>query len=219
MEAQRLHVPTPTTHQVGCRAIVFEPSPSNVLHLLSSVRRNGFRDVQLNTLCVSDTVSLCAIGKHGRNQGALQHTIGSSDAEAARGASSPLQRASARTMAVPIDTVLPPQDRPTFVKLDIEGGECAAMRGMHRLLNSSTNIVGALVEFDKSFSCCRELINPESGGFWLLASRHSLCAYQAPVAKPVHTKPTSLADLCQIRANGRQLNLRWDRCPDLGNGV
>ena len=60
-------------------------------------------------------------------------------------------------------------------------------------MRSSTNIVGALwVEFDKSFSCCRELINPELGGFWLLTSRHSLCAYQAPVAKPVHTKPTPL---------------------------
>ena len=79
--------------------------------------------------------------------------------------------------------------------------------------------VGALwVEFDKSFSCCRELINPELGGFWLLTSRHSLCAYQAPVAKPVHTKPTPfLADLCQNRAKGRQLNLRWERCPDLGS--
>eukprot|EP00320_Phaeocystis_rex_P016368 CAMPEP_0119074502 /NCGR_PEP_ID=MMETSP1178-20130426/72154_1 /TAXON_ID=33656 /ORGANISM="unid sp, Strain CCMP2000" /LENGTH=40 /DNA_ID= /DNA_START= /DNA_END= /DNA_ORIENTATION= len=40
-------------------------------------------------------------------------------------------------MAVPIDTVLPPQDRPTFLKLDIEGGECAAMRGMRRVLNRS----------------------------------------------------------------------------------
>jgi hypothetical protein len=75
-------------------------------------------------------------------------------------------------------------------------------------VRSSTNTVGALwVEFDKSFSCCRELINPELGGFWLLTSRHSLCAYQAPVAKPVHTKPTPLADLCQNRAKGRQLNL------------
>ena len=42
-------------------------------------------------------------------------------------------------------------------------------------MRSSTNTVGALwVEFDKSFSCCRELINPELGGFWLLTSRHSL---------------------------------------------
>ena len=62
--------------------------------------------------------------------------------------------------------------------------------------------------------------NQRLPGFWLLASRHSLCAYQAPVgpvAKPVHTKPTPLADLCKVRGNGRQLNLRWERCLDLGS--
>lgn len=195
---------------IGSEAVIFEPSPLNVLHMVSSLRRNGFRGVRLNTLCVSDAPSLCAIGTHGNNQGALRHNMRSYDPNISP--TSLIQLAASNTMAVAVDNVLPPQHRNTFVKLDIEGGECAAFRGMRHLLNHSTNIVGVLVEFDKSFACCKELVSPSSGGFWMLEARHGLCAFQAPVARPVHTTPTPLAALCKIRPSGRQLNLRWERC-------
>ena len=189
----------------GSAVAVFEPHPVNALHLLSSVRRNSFRSVQLHTLCVSDAVAPCTLGEHKTNQGALKH----STAEAIS-ALAP-EAAKYRTMAVPLDAVLPPPRRPTFLKVDIEGDECKAFRGMTRLLNASAGtFVGALIEFDK-IKCCEELVAP-SGAFWVLQQRHGLCAYVARVARPAQTTPTPLASLCSIRRNGRQINLRWQRC-------
>ena len=101
--------------------------------------------------------------------------------------------------------------RPTFLKVDIEGDECKAFRGMTRLLNASAGtFVGALIEFDK-IQCCEELVSP-NGAFWVLQQRHGLCAFVARVARPAQTTPTPLASLCSIRRNGRQINLRWQRC-------
>ena len=107
---------------------------------------------------------------------------------------------------------LPPRARRTFVKVDIEGSECSAFRGMRALLNASTSIIGALVEFDKSHACCSELIEPPLGAFYLLAARHRLCPFQAPVAKPANLRPTPLARLCGLRGRVKQLNLRWQPC-------
>ena len=97
-----------------------------------------------------------------------------------------------------------------FLKVDIEGDEMQAFRGMTRLLNASAGtFVGALVEFDK-IKCCEELVSP-NGAFWVLQQRHGLCAFVARVARPAQTTPTPLAALCSIRRNGRQINLRWQR--------
>ena len=86
-----------------------------------------------------------------------------------------------------------------------------AFRGMSRLLNASAGtFVGSLVEFDK-ITCCEELVSP-NGAFWVLQQRHGLCAFVARVARPAQTTPTPLASLCSIRRNGRQINLRWQRC-------
>ena len=123
------------------------------------------------------------------------------------------------TMAVRVDDVLPPRLRPTFVKVDIEGSECAAFRGMRSLLNQSRSIIGALIEFDKSHACCLELIAPTSGAFWILHHRHGLCAYQAPIAKPVHGQPTPLHNLCGLHSGVKQLNLRWQPCTGTSTGA
>jgi FkbM family methyltransferase len=199
---------------------VFEPSPDNAMHLLATVRQNAWRHVRLFTLCVSDASGPCALSGHRDNQGSLQHDMGSPPAvSGARRppASRPAgwRRGAVTTMATRVDDVLPPRQQPTFLKVDIEGSECAAFRGMRTLLNSSTAIVGALVEFDK-ISCCSELISQPSGAFWVLAHRHGLCAYQAPVAKPVHARPTPLSNLCELRGGKHQLNIRWETCQTPG---
>ena len=109
--------------------------------------------------------------------------------------------------------------RPALAQVDIEGSECKAFRGMQRFLNSSHRLIGALVEFDKSFECCEELVHPETGAFWLLNQRHSLCPHKAPVAKAVDKVAMQLHRMCDIlRFNGRQLNLRWKPCRNITSG-
>jgi FkbM family methyltransferase len=223
----------------GHAVTVFEPSPDNAMHLLATVRHNSWRHVRLFSLCVSDATSPCVLSGHRDNQGSLQHEIGGGGVAASlpgtptavtKGAGRPKhptgwRKGMVTTMAVSLDEVLPPRLRPTFLKIDVEGSECAAFRGMTRLLNASTRIVGALVEFDKSHQCCHALTRPPGsmtpagaleqppGAFWMLRHRHGLCAYQAPIDKPAQLTPTPLSGLCALRGSSKQLNLRWQPCP------
>lgn len=214
----------------GHAVSVFEPSPDNAMHLLATVRHNGWRHVTLFTLCVSDSMSPCVLSGHRDNQGSLQHDMGyavagaggsgggaaptTAGAALTRAAKHPKgwRRGMVTTMAVRVDDVLPPRARPTFLKIDIEGSECAAFRGMVRLLNESERIIGALVEFDKSHKCCNELIQSPTGAFWMLSHRHGLCAYQAPIARSAHLSHTSLSSLCELHGSSKQLNLQWKPC-------
>ena len=215
----------------GHAVSVFEPSPDNAMHLLATVRHNSWRHVRLFSLCVSDATSPCVLSGHRDNQGSLQHDIAGGAAASPSGALAAASKTGGRqkhptgwrrgmvtTMAVSLDEVLPQRTRPTFVKIDVEGAECAAFRGMQRLLNESTPIMGALVEFDKSHQCCSELIQQPAGAFWILRHRHGLCPYQAPIAKPAHLTPTPLAGLCALRGSSKQLNLRWQPCPTSRSG-
>mmetsp|Transcript_32327 Transcript_32327/g.84774 ORF Transcript_32327/g.84774 Transcript_32327/m.84774 type:complete len:306 (+) Transcript_32327:113-1030(+) len=199
----------------GHHVSVFEPSPDNIGHLLASIRRNMFRTVRVFALCVSDGASPCEINGHRDNQGALQHMMRHTGADSlGRLTSRPSgwRRGMVTTMAVRIDNVLSPRQRPLFIKIDVEGGECEAFRGMPKLLNDS-HVFGALVEFDKSHKCCQELISKSTrGAFWMLHHQHGLCAYQAPARKPAHTRPTPLGGLCELHGASKQLNIRWQPC-------
>lgn len=198
----------------GHSVVVFEPSPDNVVHLLASARANSFRNVRVFSLCVSDTTGPCELGGHRDNQGALLHSIGSS-AGSFRSRPTGWRRGLVTTMAVRVDDVLPPRVLPTFLKMDIEGGECEAFRGMRHVLNESASsiFIGALIEFDKSRACCHELVDGAAGGaFWLLKTRHGLCPYLAYANQAAHKHATRLDQLCEIRGGAKQLNLRWEPC-------
>ena len=112
--------------------------------------------------------------------------------------------------AVRVDDVLPPQRLPFVLKVDLEGGECRAFRGMSRLLNESSRLAGALIEWDKSRACCPELIAPPLGAFALMRDRHGLCVHAGSSKAPI----TSLEALCRtdFKLHSKQLNLRWLPC-------
>ena len=65
----------------GHASAVFEPSPDNAMHLLATVRQNGWRHVRLFTLCASDSATPCSLSGHRDNQGSLSHDIGPSLAQ------------------------------------------------------------------------------------------------------------------------------------------
>ena len=47
---------------------------------------------------------------------------------------------------VALDSMLPPATEPVFVKMDVEGAECAVVRGMHSYLRDSALIIGFAME-------------------------------------------------------------------------
>jgi len=208
----------------GHHAIVFEPWPANVGKILASMRRNRFEArMHVVPLCATDepegTQSPCHLGSNPSNQGALRHRPLDR-----HGAGPPVQssilRGPVTSAAVRIDDFIPPQPA-IFLKLDVEGGERRALRGMTRLLNDSTAVVGALIEFDKLYVHCEELVS-EGGAFAILHYRHGLCASAttryayAFGGSVVH--PTSFADICLLQERKKrfrwrnQLNLRWSPC-------
>ena len=230
----------------GNAVIAFEPMPTNAMRLLASVRKNSFQArFHLVSVCVSDEpgTHLCQLGLNPSNQGHLRHQIGSSSSSSTSsapsngGSAGSDQQEAARSSAlgggglfssgaslltsaaVRVDDVLPPQTtRSVFLKVDLEGHECRAFRGMTRLLNESTRILGAVVEFDKSHSCCAELIRPPFGAFHLLHTRQRLCPVPSGIGSGGGSHAgggkaeVSLAALCRLSSGSRQLNVRWKRC-------
>lgn len=105
----------------GCQVLAIEAAPVNADLLRRSVHRNGFHGVRVASAAVSDepgTVQFCPIGPWG--------TV-------TNGRASALAR---EVPAVTIDELLfelaiPP---PKFVKMDIEGSEIKALRGMTSVL-------------------------------------------------------------------------------------
>ena len=204
----------------GFSVVAFEPMPANAIRLLASARRNGMQSkLHLVALCVSDQPAgpLCHLGLNPTNQGHLRHQVGANSAgngTDSGAADTGLVGASGllTSAAVRVDDVLAPQSAPLVLKIDLEGSECRAFRGMRRLLNASRQVHGAVVEFDKissSHECCEELIRPPHGAFYLLHHRHGLCAY--PGGKRSHA---SLDFLCHLPPvpGSKQLNLRWKPC-------
>lgn len=84
----------------------------------------------------------------------------------------------ARIPVGPLSVLIPPQpaERPIFLKMDVEGGECRALRGLRDFLRTPHNIIGALIETGQpaTQACCKELTAP-NGAFDLLYTRYKLC--------------------------------------------
>ena len=101
----------------------------------------------------------------------------------------------ARIPMGPLSTLLPPipSSRPVFLKMDVEGGECRALRGLTSFLSAPHNIVGFMIETGQpaTRACCSELVAP-NGAFSLLHSRHHLCPRVWPNTR-LHVE--SLCDL------------------------
>lgn len=105
----------------GCRVVCVEPSPSNVALLNASVNRNRFKNVRVVTAAVSDspgTVEFVQAGPYGL--------------VANPAINAPVIRVP--TMTVDELVAELEWERVDFIKMDVEGSEVAAVRGMSGLL-------------------------------------------------------------------------------------
>jgi len=148
----------------GFRVYAFEPVPRNADMLMSSIRRNGLEHlVTLYPFAVSAEVGTFKMGVSNMNQGGVHHE----PSRESRGV---------QLAAVPLDRVMRPAELPVFyLKMDLEDGECRAVRGMQRLV-ATTDIIGVNMETHaRTKECCVVDGWTESGGFWhLLSTRHKL---------------------------------------------
>ncbi len=182
-------------------ALAFEPVPANAQRLLLSAQANRFHRIRIFTIAASDAFGTARMGFSGDNQGAVEHVPAAEDGS------------SAHVMNIamaPLDAVIPSDvtrgGRPVYLKLDVEGSECRALRGLRGFLsNSSTRIVGAIIETGQpaTHACCSELVGP-AGAFALLHSRHGLCARDAanddalvPLDESLCARPLSARDSAQ----------------------
>lgn len=140
----------------------FEPVPRNAAMLQMSLDRNGLqRRVRLASFAAADVPKALLMGRSNRNQGGVSHL----DA---------LQTATGSTAlaALPLADVLAEEpSRPTYVKMDVEGGECDAVQGM-RDWPVRALIVGWQMEMKQSTRECCERTNWTKPGGLFHTLRH-----------------------------------------------
>lgn len=105
------------------RVFAFEPDPTNFEILSLNVERNGFQNVLLENKAVSDQPGMSRLFSNQTNRGDYR-LYDSGDG-----------RESVEVVTVSLDQYLQGDQREIdFVKMDIQGGELAAVRGMEGLL-------------------------------------------------------------------------------------
>ncbi len=116
------------------RVFAFEPEPGNFALLEENVAANGYRNVTLARLAVSDRA------------GRAQLYLDADNAGDCRMYDSHDQRPCVDIETVPLDDHFASLDRVDLIKMDIQGAEPAALRGMRGLLERHRQ-VKLLVEF------------------------------------------------------------------------
>jgi FkbM family methyltransferase len=122
------------------RVIAFEAHPTNARLCRSNVGINGYEGrVQVENMAVSDGTYHWVKLFPGRGHSSAEWNIVGHDVEG-----NPSQP-ELEVPATSLDTYFPPGSHVDFVKMDIEGAEAQALRGMRRILQECRPLV--LVEF------------------------------------------------------------------------
>lgn len=105
------------------RVFAFEPALGTLAQLAKHIKLNGFENTLVGSLGISDHHALATLNiahAHNNGQTSLQPIT--------------VARGQQPTLIAPLDALLPSSTPVTLIKLDIEGGEADALRGMQHLL-------------------------------------------------------------------------------------
>ena len=180
----------------GFKAYAFEPVPMNVQMIIASAMRNRMeRRLRIYTMGASDKFSSFHMGFDNTNQGGVNHTL-DENAGFANDAVAPLHRVLPAVLA----------KAKIFVKMDIEGGECRALRGLVPFLRGGVRLLGAQVESGQAetIACCNELVTAPFGAFHVFHHVHRLCPFNAG-------NGTALA-YAKICSDGLPWEIAWRAC-------
>ena len=181
----------------------FEASPKNSVLFEESVSRSALDipgKITLFTVALGAAPGMVRIGTSRRNQGGLHHV----EANPKHGGT--------QVARVTLDSVLAPANGPVFVKMDVEGAECAVVRGMHNFLRESVPIIGFVVEISQSRGCCDEWCS-EEGLFGHLHAR-SLCPWSAGSNSRPKREPLRLSNCRRWCGGGAEVtgDVVWLPC-------
>lgn len=125
-------------HRVGPqgRVVAFEPDQQNCTLIQMSVLDNGFENVELFPLAAADHSATFAFELRDGSNGMLTEELSASSVSDVRRL---LSRKVVR--AVAIDEILHHLDRLDVMKIDVEGAEYRALRGMEALLTKHRPII------------------------------------------------------------------------------
>ena len=150
----------------GFQVSAFEPVPRNVAMLQMSLARGGLEArVRLSSFAASDKPKTLLMGRSNRNQGGVHH-LGNLTTH----------HGNTVLSALPLADVLPCEpDRPTYVKMDVESSECAAVAGLRGWV-ARARLVGWHMEMKQSTrECCALRAWTKPGGlFHTLHDVHNL---------------------------------------------
>lgn len=157
--------------KAGFTVHAFEPVPQNAARIEASLHENRARNVSLYTAALTDATGIVPMGRSRDNQGGVAH-------KGRKGTARPHARTRVDLMmpALRLDDILGPETTsPLYLKIDIEGGECAAFDGMRTYLQGARRIVGVNMEFGQSRTrCCSQWV-ATGGPFDVFHRKHSLC--------------------------------------------
>jgi FkbM family methyltransferase len=108
------------------KVIAFEPNPDNCNSIHLSLYANHLKNVVVYPFAVSDKEALLAIETHNSNSGVFETNANASEV---------------LVQAVSLDHFLPPEERIDIIKIDIEGSEGRAWRGMEALIRRCRPVV------------------------------------------------------------------------------
>lgn len=158
--------------KAGFHVDVFEPVPLNAAMMQASLAQNHFTDVNLHTCALTDSMTQLHMGTHTINQGGVAHAKQKSNATS-YGMTE--QMYTTLLPALTFDSIMTPEKRPVYVKIDIEGGECSAFKGMHKFFAETDKFIGLNMEFGQvARGCCADWMQP-GGVFDTLHRKHNLC--------------------------------------------
>jgi FkbM family methyltransferase len=127
---------------VGGRVYAFEPEPGNFELLEKNVAANSLSNVVLERAAVSDHDGPLTLSISFVNRG--DHRI----------LDGPGGRRDVKVAGVTLDRALPPSQKISFVKMDIQGAEGLALRGMKETLRNNPEIRLAMEFWPRRLSEC-----------------------------------------------------------------
>lgn len=139
------------------RVIGFEPNPSNAELVRMSIEHNHFTQTTLHQQAVSDRHDYFVLESEGSNGWLIPEASGT--AVPGQEGNRPTMKQRYRVEAVALDDVLPDLDHVDLLKIDIEGSEPRALRGMDALIKRCRPTI--LTEFSPDLISAISNVHPK----------------------------------------------------------
>jgi FkbM family methyltransferase len=166
------------------KVIAFEPNPENCALLWLSMLENGYTNIELHPYAADEQEKLFMLEVEGSNGRLIPENLNDGFVTFAGDAGGPLPgRLSFPVRSVALDTALAAVDRIDVIKIDVEGAEPRAMRGMHNTIQKHRPVI--LTEFSVNMIPVTSRVGPETYLDLLHELDYDLYAVEEETTRPL----------------------------------